>query len=171
MPREICSVKYRDLDHAVQAYLKLCKSAKGASSYLKLSEEHENDDDDTVIVFSGKTDVQSAFRLIPLNPKSWRWLIMMVQNPQSGKWQFFINKCLPFGASISCAIFQRFLNALKFLTEKISHVDDVITNYLDDFLFLALTILGCNTLIRNFLNLCKEVGVPIAKEKTEWANE
>ena len=43
-----------------------------------------------------------------------------------------------------------------------------MTNYLDDFLFVALTLLRCNFLIQQFLNLCEQIGVPIALEKTEW---
>ena len=78
--------------------------------------------------------------------------------------------CL-FGASISCAIFQSFSDALKYLIEFRTQIPDSVTNYLDDFLFLALTILACNFLIQSFLNLCQEIGVPIALDKTEWASE
>ena len=95
---------------------------------------------------------------------------MKAQDPQSGEWKFFVDKCLPFGASISCAIFQTFSDALKFLIEKRTSIPDSVTNYLDDFLFLALTIWKCNTLIQNFLDMCQSFGIPIALEKTEWAN-
>ena len=46
-----------------------------------------------------------------------------------------------------------------------------LANYLDDFLFLALTIARCNMLLRAFLNICEEIGFPISLEKTEWAEE
>ena len=46
----------------------------------------------------------------------------------------------------------------------------VVTNYLDDFLFVSPTRAGCNTLVRKFLLLCKHLGVPVAEEKTEWAS-
>ena len=45
-----------------------------------------------------------------------------------------------------------------------------ITNYLDDFLFIALTVLRCNHLIREFLRLCEELNVPVSMEKTESAS-
>ena len=45
-----------------------------------------------------------------------------------------------------------------------------ITNYLDDFLFLAYTQLLCNKLIREFLGMCEELNLPVAIEKTEWAD-
>ena len=55
---------------------------------------------------------------------------------------------MPFGASISCVNFQEFSNALRFITEyKIRSValcEPKLTNYLDDFLFIALSLLACN---------------------------
>ena len=157
-PREICSVHYNDLDHAVRAYLQLKQAAKNSTDAKKT-------------VFGGKTDIKSAFRLIPLKMSCWRWLILKVQDPISGQWRYFVDKCLPFGASISCAIFQRFSNALKHLIEyKTKSKKDSITNYLDDFLFIALSIFTCNDLIEQFLLMCRELGIPIAEEKTEWAD-
>ena len=95
---------------------------------------------------------------------------MRARNPVTKEWMFFVDKCLPFGASISCALFQRFLDALKHLNEYQSKTNkDDITNYLDDFLFIAVTLCRCNQLIDNFLKLCDKIGVPIAVEKTEWA--
>ena len=174
-PPDKCSVKYNDLDHAVSNYLRL-KPNKGrrgrmASSYLRMEQSEQDDDSDDDIVYAGKSDVQSAFRLVLLNGRSWRWLLMKAQDPKTGEWMYFIDKCLPFGASISCAIFQRFSNALRYLTEKKADAPDSITNYLDDFLFLALTVLTCNRIIAEFLHICSQVGVPIADDKTVWGCE
>ena len=157
-------MKYHDLDFAVHAYLRMREHGERS----KEQSEHEG----KTVVYSGKTDVQSAFRLVPLNKKCWRWIIMKAQDPTTGEWKFFIDKCLPFGASISCAIFQWFSNALKFLIEFRMSADsdmdttDTVTNYLDDFLFLASTIMHCNFLIREFLHLCDQVGVLIAIDKS-----
>ena len=82
-----------------------------------------------------------------------------------------MDKCLPFGASISCALFQAFSDVLCFLAECKVRVQGLITNYLDDFLFLALTLMHCNRIITDFLDLWNSVGVPIAMEKTEWGTE
>ena len=82
-PDKLCSVKYNDLDTAMKLCLKLAK--QGAET-----------------VYLAKTDAQSAFRILPLNRSSWSWLVMKAENPQTGKWQYFIDKCLPFSASISC---------------------------------------------------------------------
>ena len=42
---------------------------------------------------------------------------MKAQDPLTGEWKYFIDKCLPFGSSISCSHFQRFSNALQHLIE------------------------------------------------------
>ena len=45
---------------------------------------------------------------------------------------------------------------------------DFIANYLDDFLFIAVSANRCNKLVKMFLELCEELGVPVAEDKTEW---
>ena len=45
------------------------------------------------------------------------------------------------------------------------------TNYLDDFIFCAQTLKNCNKLVRKFLDLCGQLGVPVALDKTEWATQ
>ena len=168
-------MKYRDIDHAVQAYLKLKESANSNKQDSRYWDGCDIEEKLTsTAIFGGKTDVKSAFRLVPLRRQSWPWLIMKAQDPVTGKWQYFVDKCLPFGASISCAIFQEFSDALKHLIEyRMSEnhnldVTDTITNYLDDFLFLAITLYNCNLMIEEFLAMCELIGVPIAAEKTEW---
>ena len=82
---------------------------------------------------------------------------------------YFVDKCLPFGVSISCSHFQCISNGLRHIVEVKNRT--TITNYLDDFLFLALTLLRCNYLLKQFLDICNQIGFPIAIEKTEWASE
>ena len=96
---------------------------------------------------------------------------MKAKDPSSNKWMYFVDKCLPFGVSISCALFQKFSDTLCYLIEVKVNMPKRITNYLDDFLFIAKTLVKCNFMITQFLTLCSEVGVPIAVEKTEWATE
>ena len=154
-PKELCSVKYNDLDCAVHAMLDRLKNDRGAIKGP---------------IFMGKTDVKNAFRLAPLLRKCWKWLVMKAQNPSTKEWMYFIDKCLLFGASISCAIFQRISNALRHLAEfRLQEPPKSLTNYLDDYLFFVLTVLCCNFMISTFLQLCTELGIPIAQDKTEWA--
>ena len=162
-PKHLCSVKYNDLDHAIHAMLKMaCRSEDAAGQFAMGMPGRKPKK-----VYSGKTDVSSTFRLVPLLWECWKWLVMKAQHPETGQWCYFIDKCLPFGASISCAIFQRVSDALKHLTEARASAQDMVTNYLDDFLFIALTLIRCNYLIQEFLNLCSEIGIPIALDKTD----
>ena len=61
---------------------------------------------------------------------------MKTVSPLDGKAYYFIDKCLPFGASISCTIFQVISDTVSHLVRMRSKMDNV--NYLDDFLFVAL---------------------------------
>ena len=146
--QELCTVKYNDLDEAVRLCLK-----KGNGT-----------------IFSSKPNLSSAFRMVPTRPRCWNWTVMEATDPEMGEIRFFIDKNLPFGASISCLVFQRFSNGLKHIFEYTTGVKLSTVNYLDDFLFLQTTEQGCNDMVRAFIELCKFLGVPIALEKTEWAN-
>ena len=60
---------------------------------------------------------------------------------------------------------------MKYLIEHRTNSIDEITNYLDDFLFLALTLAKCNGLIREFLELCSTIRIPIVEDKTVLGNK
>ena len=153
MPREWCTVHYNDIDSAVK-------------QILLMSEQAFIDFGDCTIVL-GKTDLSNAFRVLPLSVQSYCWVILKAEDPRDSKFKFFIDKCLPFGASISCSHYQRFSNSLKFIiTYKMGH--KAITNYLDDFLFIAMLKSICDSLIVQFFKLCKELGIPVTQDKTEW---
>ena len=46
----------------------------------------------------------------------------------------------------------------------------MVTNYLDDFLFLAFALWLCNQLIRHFLMICVYLGMPVSEEKMVWGS-
>ena len=71
--KELCSVKYSTIDDAIKMIHKLGKNAKMA-----------------------KCDIKSAFRLLRLSPGDFDLMGFKFEN------QFFFDKCLPMGASISC---------------------------------------------------------------------
>ena len=158
-PTELCTVRYNDLDHAITNCLKLI------NKYPEVS-----------VIFFGKTDLSSAFRQVPGRPSSFQWLCMKTQDPDdpSGTYYYFVDKCMPFGASISCALFQRFSNALKHIAQyrirRNYQENDSVTNYLDDFLFYAIAQALCDAMIGEFVRLCQEVNCPISFEKTEKAS-
>ena len=118
-PKEDCSVQYPDFDEAI----KLCTN-EGRN--CKIS----------------KSDMKSTFRNLGIWPGHFRYLIMKAESPLDGQVYYFVDKCLPFGASISCSHFQRFSNAVKHLV--VHRTNKSLVNYLDDYLFAALMAQACN---------------------------
>ena len=111
-PTELCSVEYPDVSDAI----KICL-VEGRNCSM------------------GKSDMKSAFRHFPINPKFWCLLVMKARSPLDGKIYYFVDKCMPFGAAISCSHFQRFSNAIAKITEHKSGKTTI--NYLDDYFFAA----------------------------------
>ena len=151
-PEHLCSVKYRDLDHAITNSLKLLEN------------------NNTALLFYGKTDLKSAFRVAPILPRHRKFLILQCRNPITKTWEFFAEKNLPFGSSISCCHFQRLSDGLHHIVEKLSGSSFAVTNYLDDFLFIQTSRQACNQMVRLFLDICQQINFPVSHEKTCWAS-
>ena len=109
--------------------------------------------------FLSKVDIEKAFRLIPIHPKHYHQLCIHWQG------QFFIDKCLPMGARSACQLFERFSSALEFAALA-SGVNN-LCHYLDDFLIISNSKEQGLEDLNLFLDLCEEVKVPVAKNKTE----
>ena len=124
-PAELCSVRYNDLDAAIQSCIEVSREAQAKTG--------------SPTVFLGKTDLTSAFRILCMNKRSYCWLVFKAVDPTDGKMKYFVVKCLPFGASISCSHYQRFSNSLKHILQYRTNLKKSVTNYLDDFLFVAIT--------------------------------
>ena len=140
-PQEMTKVQYQDFDAAV----KLCiKEGKGC--------------------FAGKSDMSSAFRHFAIAKKYWKFLVMKAKNPLDKTWYYFIDKCMPFGAAISCAHFQKFSDAIAHIVKYFTKKDNV--NYLDDFFFCALLKAMCNGQINTFISICNTINFPVSMEKT-----
>ena len=169
-PKDWCRVKYNDLDHAIRNSLKLERKLKKEQPDPRY--EFIRDCVAKEIyhcLYYSKSDIKSAFRLVPILPSQRCWLLMMARNPSNGKLAFFADKCLPFGASISCARFQLYSDSLRHIIEHVTHRQHTVTNYLDDFLFIAEDENTCNQMVRSFITLCQDIGCPISFDKTEWA--
>ena len=139
-PSEKCKVKYPDFSEAIR----------------RCMEEGKN-------CYTAKSDMKMAFRNLGLFPGDFKYLVMKAKNPKDGKWYYMVDKCLPFGASISCFLFQSFSNCVAFLVAYRSHRDPV--NYLDDFLFAALLKYYCNQQVEIFLTICAEINFPVNLER------
>ena len=110
--------------------------------------------------------MQSAFRNLRIKKKHWKYLIMKAKSSIDGKEYFFMDKCLLFGASISCSHFQQFSNAIRHIVE--FRTKKSLVNYMDDFLFAALMKLICNNQVKEFLKVCALIAFPVSMEKTFW---
>ena len=142
-PTDLCTVKYPDFNDAVQLCIKQGKFCHIA-----------------------KSDMKSAFRNLGIKKKHWKFLIMKATSPIDGKTYYFVDKCLPFGASISCSHFQRFSNAVKHTVQSRTKRD--LVHYLDDYMFAAMIKLICNQQVEEFLKVCNLIAFPVCLDKTFW---
>ena len=55
---------------------------------------------------AAKSDLSAAFRHLGILKSQWCLLVMKAKDPLQKKWKYFVDKCMPFGAGISCANFQ-----------------------------------------------------------------
>ena len=106
-----------------------------------------------------KTDVKSAFRIVPIHPADYSLLGM--------KWEnlYYFDRTLPMGLSLSCSIFKAVSGALEWIS--VHHLGaSSVLHLLDDFLFIAPTKDQRSRDLANFVSLCEYLGVPLASEKT-----
>ena len=168
-PEEKCSVKYNDLDHAVQNMLGLVKAMNLLRDHNEGQDGETNEKHRLPMIFYSKSDLMSAFRILAILPKHRKYLLMRVRNPVTNEFCYFVEKCLSFGASISCSHFQRFSNCFHHIVEYRIGRSAICTNYLDDYIFYDSSKEGCNQMVRIFLMVCKEIRFLVSEEKTEWA--
>ena len=109
--------------------------------------------------YLAKTDVKSAFRIIPIYPKEYHLLGMV------WKGLYYFDKCMPMGCSSSCRTFELLSTALEWVARKHLSID-FIYHLLDDFLIIAPSYQLCQGQLSLFTSFCNFVGVPIAPEKT-----
>lgn len=107
-----------------------------------------------------KADIEAAFRLIPLHPNSYHLT--------GFSWEglYYFDRALPFGASTSCATFEKFSTALQWILQhhfQVPHVSHII----DDFMFFG----PANTKVthrslQKFFILAEDLGIPVKQDKT-----
>ena len=136
IPREISSVQYATVQDAISIITQT-----------------------RLPVFMAKVDIESAFRIIPVSP---------IDRPLLGfhwKGKYYMDAVLSMGCASSCSIFESFSTALEWIARHKLGATAVV-HVIDDFLFLADTYAKCELDLQNFINLCKEIGVPLAPDKT-----
>lgn len=133
-----CKVQYTSFDEVTEMIAKLGKGA-----------------------LLGVHDIKSAFRLIPVHRADFDLLGIYFQN------QYFLEKCLPMGCSISCVIFETFSTFIEHVVSERSGKKS-LSHYLDDYIFGGKSGSStCQVLMNTFECVCEELNVPIAKEKSK----
>ncbi|KAM4031873.1 uncharacterized protein ACNLHF_019247 [Anomaloglossus baeobatrachus] len=107
-----------------------------------------------------KSDIESAFRLLPVHPDCYHLLGLSVDG------FYYYDTCLPMGCSISCHYFELFSSFLEWVLRFETGIRSVI-HYLDDFLFVGpRDSQACSTLLDSFRSLMSVFGVPLSADKT-----
>ena len=133
---KLCSVQYTSFDEAVHMIQDL-----GQGCLL------------------AKSDIMSAFRLLPVSVNSFDQLGFMFDD------EFYDDKAMPFGCSISCHTWELFATFLEFCVARQSQYGSLL-HYLDDFLFGGRKGTNhCACILSVFMTKMKSLGVPVASEK------
>ena len=114
-----------------------------------------------------KSDMAMAFRHAPIRCQDWPLLILKVEHPEMGEILYLVDKCLPFGSSISCKIFQEISNGISHIVKYYNDGQDNL-NYLDDYFFVALLKAWCDVQLNKFLEVCSMINFPVSLDKTFW---
>ena len=107
-----------------------------------------------------KVDIKSAFRLLPIHPHDFPLLGMEYQG------NFFVDKCLPFGLSLSCALFEKFSSFLEWHIRQVTG-SNLMIHYLDDFCGCERDKEKATSVLSQTLSAFSQLGVPVAPEKVE----
>ena len=113
-----------------------------------------------VAALMSKSDIESAFRILPVHPSDYELLGMKLDG------QYYYDKALPMGCSISCKLFEEFSTAIQWILTTKFHVAGVV-HVLDDFLFVGRAGTDqCSLGLEAFERLCADVNIPINQSKT-----
>ena len=137
-----CKVKYPDFSDAIKLCIEYGK-------YCHLS----------------RSDMRSAFRNLATLRIQWCYLVMKARSPINKNWYYFVDKCLSFGGSKSCRIFQDFSDSIAHIVRWRLNLRRGVPNYLDDFLFIELLKQACNRQMETFLQICKTINFPFQKRR------
>lgn len=133
----LCSVTYTTFDKVAKMIYEL-----GQSAYL------------------AKRDLKSAYRILPIHPDDFSLLGIKVEG------KYYIDKFLPMGLSQSAYLFEKVSTFLHWLTARKAGVE-TLDHMLDDFIFAGKRDSdSCWKLVMAFEEVCAELGVPIAVEKS-----
>ena len=103
-----------------------------------------------------KTDISSAFRILPVSTSSYKLLGFQLSG------QYYFDRSLPMGCSVSCNTFEMFSTAIKWILTNRLNVTHM-SHILADFMFFGKTgTKQCQLVLDSFLLLAKSIGLPIS---------
>lgn len=141
--KEDYSLQYITIDNAIQGILRL-----GPGSFL------------------AKTDIESAFRLIPLRPCDYELFGMHWQG------KYYYDKVLPFGLRSAPFLFNRLSEAIEWILILKCHIS-FVCHILDDFLIIESASTSppynqpCTLSLSAMLHIFTNLNIPIAPTKTQ----
>ena len=127
IPTEFCSVQYASVDDAIRINKHLGRSCTLA-----------------------KTDVLSAFRIIPIHPVDYQLLGMQWQG------NYYVDRCLPMGCASSCKTFEALSTPMEWVARNKLGIPNII-HILDDFLILENFLEACGAALQRFLHICEDM--------------
>ncbi|CAC5418456.1 unnamed protein product [Mytilus coruscus] len=136
IPQDKCNVQYASIHNAIE----LIKTVGRKS-------------------FCAKTDISSAFRIINIKESQYKLFGFMWEG------KYYYDKNLQMGCSSSCQIFENFSTAIEWIAKNKALIPNIV-HILDDFMIVDKTEDGCKKKLERFLAICKDMGIPISKEKT-----
>ena len=140
IPREFCTVQYATIIDAIKLIQKL-----GRNCLMQ------------------KSDIESAFRIIPIAPECHKYLCFKFNN------KYYYDTCLAMGASCSCFIFEKFSTALEWILKNKFNVQNCL-HILDDFFWVDLNKIRAAYSKKCWFKLTKDVNCPVSLPKTTEAD-
>ena len=109
--------------------------------------------------FMAKTDLKSAFRLIPIHPDDWNLLGIYWQS------QYYVDMYLPFGLRSAPFLFNQLSDGLQWILKNNYGIQHVI-HILDDFFIAERNKLDCLTSFSTLLRVFMSLKAPVVASKT-----
>jgi hypothetical protein len=108
--------------------------------------------------FMAKIDLQAAYRSIPISPSDYELTGIRWKFHGNSEVSYLVDSRLPFGASMSCQIFQRISDAIS---RMMARRNLAVVCYLDDMICVAETELECLSVFNTLIELLERLGLDI----------
>ncbi len=109
--------------------------------------------------FIAKSDIKSAFRLLPVAPSDYHLLGFMFNH------NYYFDRCMSMGLGSACQIFETLATAINWIfVNKFGFYN--CFHYLDDYCLIEDSREKASLSLLTFQAMCKKLGVPLSPDKT-----